>query len=683
MPYFDNYRSPDGGGGGGGGTGDITAVTAGNGLTGGGVTGDVALAILAENTSVSVGGSGLSVNLANAFAWTAAHTFNTGTSQGTPILLDMAQPGIAGQRDSHVLQFRGTSFDSSGHNADWRMFADVTSNAAASTFTLQTRVDAGGFASKLTLTDAGALAVTSLTASSLTSGRVPFATTAGLLTDAATLAFNSGTGVLSVTGLAASGLTSGRVTFATTAGLLTDASTLTFNSGTGALTATSLVLGGKITGLTQGTASGEALSAARAVNTSTGLSGGGALTGDLTLTVNQATAFAWTSAHTLTVDDAGTNTTTDLITYSHTSSGTAAASFGAGALWKLENAGGTNTNALRASVVWNTATASSETAEYRLFPITAGSLPTTAAFALNGTTGQTLFLTDAATATVTDLLTLDHRSSGTAASGYGTGILFRGQDGSATAGGDDLGRISATMTTVTSGAEVSAMQLQTRTAGGALATALTITNALVSAPLLLTGATIGVAGNNYNITTASNLITHTLANSRFGHSYSRTAPGSGSDRFFNYTTGNSTGRTASTEIIEFNYAIGNKQWLAGAITTQREVAYSAPTYSFASASTITNAALIAIAGAPIAGTNATLTNSYALWVQADTTRLDGLLDLSGIAAGSPNIKITATSDTPTVAFTDSGAANHAPTTAPAGYIEINVGGSSRYIPFWA
>ena len=63
--------------------------------------------------------------------------------------------------------------------------------------------------------------------------------------------------------------------------------------------------------------------------------------------------------------------------------------------------------------------------------------------------------------------------------------------------------------------------------------------------------------------------------------------------------------------------------------------------------------------------------------------MTGPIDLTGIAAGSPSVKAAATSDTPVVAFTDSGAANHAPTTAPAGYLEVLIGGVSRYIPFWA
>lgn len=57
-----------------------------------------------------------------------------------------------------------------------------------------------------------------------------------------------------------------------------------------------------------------------------------------------------------------------------------------------------------------------------------------------------------------------------------------------------------------------------------------------------------------------------------------------------------------------------------------------------------------------------------------------LLDLSGIAAGSPNIKITSTTDTPTVVFSAGGTIHIS--AAPAGYLEIQDGSNTRYIPFW-
>ena len=86
-----------------------------------------------------------------------------------------------------------------------------------------------------------------LAVGSLTSGRVPYATTAGLLTDSANLTFN-GT-KLTVAGLIDSALTSGRVTYATTSGELTDSANLTFNGTT--LTANTIgafTLGGTVAG---------------------------------------------------------------------------------------------------------------------------------------------------------------------------------------------------------------------------------------------------------------------------------------------------------------------------------------------------------------------------------------------------------------------------------------------------
>jgi hypothetical protein len=85
-----------------------------------------------------------------------------------------------------------------------------------------------------------------------------------------------------------------------------------------------------------------------------------------------------------------------------------------------------------------------------------------------------------------------------------------------------------------------------------------------------------------------------------------------------------TNQTASAEINSVNFQMtATRQWATGAIATQREFLIQAPVYSFVAASTITNAATVAITGAPIAGALATLTNSYALWVQAGLTRLDG------------------------------------------------------------
>lgn len=89
-----------------------------------------------------------------------------------------------------------------------------------------------------------------------------------------------------------------------------------------------------------------------------------------------------------------------------------------------------------------------------------------------------------------------------------------------------------------------------------------------------------------------------------------------------------TALTLSTEYNDVNLNLARTvQFATGALTTQRAVLIQAPTYSFVGASTITNAATLAITGTPIAGTNATITNPYALWVQGGNTRLDGSLSL--------------------------------------------------------
>lgn len=72
--------------------------------------------------------------------------------------------------------------------------------------------------------------------------------------------------------------------------------------------------------------------------------------------------------------------------------------------------------------------------------------------------------------------------------------------------------------------------------------------------------------------------------------------------------------TASTEATDVYLNLNRTvQFAAGALTTQRAIHITAPTYAFASASTLTNAYTLYVSGAPAAGTNATITNSYAFY----------------------------------------------------------------------
>lgn len=102
------------------------------------------------------------------------------------------------------------------------------------------------------------------------------------------------------------------------------------------------------------------------------------------------------------------------------------------------------------------------------------------------------------------------------------------------------------------------------------------------------------------------------------------------------------------------------------------------TLTDASAVTVDQAATLDIVGAVAQAGSVTITNPLAILVRAGTTKLNALLDLSGISAGSPNVKITKTSDTPTTSFSAVNATN----AAPSGFIEITEGGTSKYIPFY-
>jgi hypothetical protein len=106
--------------------------------------------------------------------------------------------------------------------------------------------DAGVLTGLTGLTSSG-----NITLSSLTSTRVPYASTGGLLVDSANMTFN-GTR-LTVADLADSGLTAGRVTYASSGGALVDSANLTFDGTT--LTANALTVTNAVT-LSAATANG-------------------------------------------------------------------------------------------------------------------------------------------------------------------------------------------------------------------------------------------------------------------------------------------------------------------------------------------------------------------------------------------------------------------------------------------
>lgn len=62
----------------------------------------------------------------------------------------------AGQQDSPYINIFGNAYDTSLHQADWKIYADVTSNAGASALTFYNRIDGAAYAQKFAFDDQGA-----------------------------------------------------------------------------------------------------------------------------------------------------------------------------------------------------------------------------------------------------------------------------------------------------------------------------------------------------------------------------------------------------------------------------------------------------------------------------------------------------------------------------------------------
>jgi hypothetical protein len=159
-------------------------------------------------------------------------------------------------------------------------------------------------------------------------------------------------------------------------------------------------------------------------------------------------------------------------------------------------------------------------------------------------------------------------------------------------------------------------------------TGVAITNGDGSITINATGTAAGSAGD-YQINSGSGFAAGVLAQSSGRLTATPTAVTSGVAPFLRIVTPADTGLTASTEapgIVFGGDGSGStvtRTRASGAVTTQREYIFTAPTYAAASATTITTAATLAITGAPVAGSNVTLTNRYAMLVDAGsgTSRL--------------------------------------------------------------
>lgn len=121
--------------------------------------------------------------------------------------------------------------------------------------------------------------------------------------------------------------------------------------------------------------------------------------------------------------------------------------------------------------------------------------------------------------------------------------------------------------------------------------------------------------------------------------FATNARSSGSTPYLTVTAPADTGLTASAEAIGINFnGSATRQHATGAITTQREFVFQAPTYSFVGTSTITTAATLAVTGAPTSGANATITNSYAVLIQTGVFRVIGSTSNSTLQVGTIEVQ---------------------------------------------
>jgi hypothetical protein len=110
-----------------------------------------------------------------------------------------------------------------------------------------------------------------------------------------------------------------------------------------------------------------------------------------------------------------------------------------------------------------------------------------------------------------------------------------------------------------------------------------------------------------------------------------TAATSGARTALTVTGAADTGITASTEQSDIYYNGSRTVTFAtGALANLRMVRLRPPTVAFAGASTLTNFATVYVEGAASLGSNATITNNYAVWVDAGRVRLDGPLVLNDV-----------------------------------------------------
>lgn len=102
-------------------------------------------------------------------------------------------------------------------------------------------------------------------------------------------------------------------------------------------------------------------------------------------------------------------------------------------------------------------------------------------------------------------------------------------------------------------------------------------------------------------------------------------------------SGATAGLATATEAVNVNFLPITRAWVDGTTATEREYLFQAPTWNKTTTSaTFTKGATLAVSAAPIAGAGVTITNPYALWVQAGLSEFDGGVNVNGNVLASGN-----------------------------------------------
>jgi hypothetical protein len=167
---------------------------------------------------------------------------------------------------------------------------------------------------------------------------------------------------------------------------------------------------------------------------------------------------------------------------------------------------------------------------------------------------------------------------------------------------------------------------------------------------LASGGVINFANGNVTVTHATGALT--LAGGT-GYTITQAVATTGSPTALTVTGGAHTTLTASAEASAVDFDLSaTVEFATGALTTQRAALFQAPTYGFVGASTLTTAATVAVEAAPSAGSNATITNSFALQVGGATS----LASVAGLIYGAVDVPAHTVTITGTTQVTSAGPA---------------------------